>query len=847
MSEEQRQSTPDALRDEGWRRRLDWGLGETEGGAVPPDVTAAVLARIGGGAAPRAHPPRRWLLAAALVLLGAGAVLGTWLSRGDRARDAQVAVQPPQERTGPPEISWHSVASRRDLALLPAGVRHIELVNPDDDDLAALRRCRHLEGLRLRAASRDGRPAVLLSPAALPHLAAFDRLRVLEICFQSDLSDAPLDVLAGLPLLEKLRLSLFDTRDEDLAVLERLPSLRRLDLSSNQGFRHEGMRVLARLPGLRELDLRACSQLSVAMLAPLADMPRLEKLVLSGIGKWHRGVHTGHDTEAARARHQAFWEKAEADGAGLTPEVLEILPQGLRALGLADTEASFDDAVMRALVRRLPDLEELDVSGCEGITDVGVAELLALRGLRRLDLSRCKGLTRHGLALVAQATQLREVRLDELPWLQLEHLEPILARGIRVSADKRADPAFARAVAQLAQRHFAFDEPEYLVVTAAGVGDLPEAAFAVEGHDLSDEDVTRLVRRAPRLRHLRLRTGEQKVTYSGTFSPQTGARNHAAFTGASLHDVAQLDELVGLELAGTVGLAPGRLAALQRLPALERLTLAAFDLTDAALAALPAMPSLQALRIELSFGWGEAGMRAIAACKGLEELTLRALPQLTGTELALVGGITSLRRLQLANMGVVRNDSGREVTADERARRDAAIAAEARPETGVTDATLRGLAKLTALEVLELPFGAYTGAGVRELAPLAALRELDLTYCRNVTAEDLRHLPRSLRSLDLDRCAGVGAGTGAALSGMRLERLVLASADVTDEDVATLVGEQPLSLLLDLTGCGQLTAATAELLANTPRIQRLAVSGCAGWTEARLLRAGDRIVPAKIW
>src|SRR5262249_61710085 len=102
---EARRGPVNNVRDEAWRRRLDAGLAENEGGARAPDVTAAVLARVAAGdagadlrAMPTAPRARRWL-AAAMALLGCGVVAGVWaLERRGHAVHERPAQAPTSER-----------------------------------------------------------------------------------------------------------------------------------------------------------------------------------------------------------------------------------------------------------------------------------------------------------------------------------------------------------------------------------------------------------------------------------------------------------------------------------------------------------------------------------------------------------------------------------------------------------------------------------------------------------------------------------------------------------------------------------------------------------------------------
>src|SRR5262245_52020019 len=107
-------------RDEAKDLQVDWALREQLGAEKVPDLADAVLERLDGeagdpmsvqGAQPR---NRRWL-AAAIVLLGIGAVLGAALwTRGGKGGD-QAPAQAPQD----PAVKPSEVANLADVAALP--------------------------------------------------------------------------------------------------------------------------------------------------------------------------------------------------------------------------------------------------------------------------------------------------------------------------------------------------------------------------------------------------------------------------------------------------------------------------------------------------------------------------------------------------------------------------------------------------------------------------------------------------------------------------------------------------------------------------------------------------------
>ena len=64
------------------------------------------------------------------------------------------------------------------------------------------------------------------------------------------------------------------------------------------------------------------------------------------------------------------------------------------------TNIEIDDDAVRELVLKQPGLQTVRLARCAQITDVAVAELLALPALRSLDLSACEGVLWYGLLLL---------------------------------------------------------------------------------------------------------------------------------------------------------------------------------------------------------------------------------------------------------------------------------------------------------------------------------------------------------------------------------------------------------------------------------------------------------------
>lgn len=425
-------------------RRLDWALREVVGGRRAPDVTAAVLARAAAGdrgvtepLEPHAGTSRgRWLLLAAVFVLGLATAFGVgWLRQHDGADDRREA------QGDLVRIVTRAAA----IASLPAASKAVEVHNLDDAAVAALvARCPDLEHLCVFASTATARPAsvgdraVSITDDALVAIGSLRHLRRLELVGVQHVTGAKLRELERLPLLEHLALTFLDLDDDSLQVLPRLPSLRELDLESNQGFGARGLEAIGACPGLRVLSLAGSGPLRDDWFAPLARLTRLESLNLQAIGLSRRLLFA----EGMPApRTPEFGER------GIGVAALQPWP-ALRHLSLANT-LNIESSVGARLARDCPALQNVVLDVCLQIDDGTVADLLSLPQLRSLSVRGCPEVTAASIPRLVTATPLREVHLGKAPWLTLEHAGRLARAGKRVTCERPDDPAFEAALAAL--------------------------------------------------------------------------------------------------------------------------------------------------------------------------------------------------------------------------------------------------------------------------------------------------------------------------------------------------------------------------------------------------------------
>jgi hypothetical protein len=782
--------------DEALDRRLEWGLHAVLGEERAPDVTRAVLARHARAEEPdpadatsAARPLRPWLVAA-LLLLGVGVVVAV----------SVVGRQPPAPESGrAPEPEAVTVTSRAGIERLPPATPAVELRNLDDDAVAALvARCPRLQHVRLFASTAyrradDPPEAVSVTDAALPHLARLGELRRLELIGTDGVEGPGLRHLDGLPLLAELTLSYFDLDDEDLAFLPRLPSLRALDLTLNHGFGRpapgrtdsEGIAAIGRCAGLQRLSLHGCSQLHADALRRLADLRGLISLDLGG-NRGHRGWASPSRQAQAAATAAAVAEARDQFGAGVTDEVIAAWPR-LRELSLPGCWRL--TAAAGARIRALcPRLVQLDLADCPGVDDRTVADVLQLPKLRRLDLSRCPGVTA-SVVFALRSTLLTEVVLDETPWLTLEHAETLLRSGKHVRSARRDAPAFAAAMRALAERHAGRLVPRREQVhTLDDVAALPEGLAEIEVRGLGDDAAERLAR-LPTLRRLAFIRSEGRMPLTDT----------------GLAALARLPHLQALELVGAEAVTSRGLRHLLACRELESLAGSDTTLDDAALELLPAMPALRRLDLTGTRTFGARGLAAVARCAAVRELVLVGCTQLEAADVAGLGRLTSLTKLDLTRAG-----------------------------RAAGDVALQGLRSLAELRELRLAEGAITAAGAPAFASLGRLTTLDLSGNDRLASDGLRWLPASLEVLHLDRCGSLDARVGPLLR-ERLPALrtlsVAGSAWLDDAGLAALL-DLPRLQLLDVKDCAGPTAASLPPVVAARALRQLDASRCPWLSDA---------------
>jgi hypothetical protein len=451
--------------DAAMERWLPWALRAAEDEAPLPDLSAAVVARVASRATfavPR-PAPAQWRVGHVLLAVAAACVpLAVYVLAP--LATPQPAVAPGAQPQGPVEPAWITVEDGArtgtdaavSFANLDASCTALRLrCWPADSHAAvALARVPKLTHLDLSLGNDVDRNLDAADFAVIGKLGA---LRELQLSGRTEIEPAWLEPLAGLPLLETLRLPQVAIGDAGAAVIAKLPSLRVLELAFDPDLTDAGFRALASMPGLRDLSLRGCGKLTAAGLEPLGKLRQLERLDLSHVCGRNFGKPR-RSTAAMRAQMEMMMSAeslaAGAANGGVDDSVLAALAactklrelrlagtpvtsQGLAALAklplralavtLRDRDAiaalpptierleigwsrQLDDDAIAALGKQLPQLSTLSLQQCAACSDDGLRALLAAVVMKDLDLRGCRGLTAAIVPALLEETSL--VRLD---------------------------------------------------------------------------------------------------------------------------------------------------------------------------------------------------------------------------------------------------------------------------------------------------------------------------------------------------------------------------------------------------------------------------------------------------
>lgn len=294
---------------------------------------------------------------------------------------------------------------------------------------------------------------------------------------------------------------------------------------------------------------------------------------------------------------------------------------------------------------------------------------------------------------------------------------------------------------------------------------------------------------------------------------------------------------------------------------LESLNLSGcYNITDQALAlAFQAeCPSLRVLDLSLCKQISDHGLGKIAQnVRGLEVLELGGCCNVTNNGLLLIAwGLRKLRRLNLRSCWVV-SDTGIGHLAGMTSEAEGNLRLEhlgLQDLPSLTDEALRHVAAgLVGLRSVNLSFCvSVTDSGLKHLARMPALEELNLGSCDNISDIGMAYLTdggSALRSLDVSFCEKIGDPALVHISQglFQLRSLSLNHCQITDEGLARLAknlhGLETLNIgqcdritdaglesitvdlvnlsAIDLYGCTQITRKGLDIIVKNPKLKKL--------------------------
>jgi Leucine-rich repeat (LRR) protein len=219
-----------------------------------------------------------------------------------------------------------------------------------------------------------------------------------------------------------LDLSGQDIDDQSLTLLDKFLSLEWLDLSSTE-ITDKGLLTIGELNGLRHLYLNDCRWITDKGLEHLCTLRTLEALELAGNPKIsNEGLK--HLTRIPHLMRLKLRETGIQSAALFALEGLQFLQE----LDVSYTEIN-DSAI--APLCALPRLEDLTLTGCSKITDVGIAHLQSVLSLHELKLSETR-ITDGALKYVRRLPNLQNVELERCWQITPQGVQVLRRPGLRI-------------------------------------------------------------------------------------------------------------------------------------------------------------------------------------------------------------------------------------------------------------------------------------------------------------------------------------------------------------------------------------------------------------------------------
>ena len=257
--------------------------------------------------------------------------------------------------------------------------------------------------------------------------------------------------------------------------------------------------------------------------------------------------------------------------------------------------------------------------------------------------------------------------------------------------------------------------------------------------------------------------------------------------------IAKLKKLESLGLDETQ-VNDSQLAKLKDLENLRSIWLNNADISDKGLATLARHKKLEKLVLAECKGIDGSGFEQLKECKNLNSLSLMNCP-LSDENGVHLKGFTKLKTLGLDG-------------------------------TGVGDATVQSLNRMTAMEQLWLNQSKITDKSFVAIGAMRNLKKLVLADCRNFSGSGFSQLKRcvNLAELYLENCKIENESTGHLPGIFGLKKLVLTNNPITDECLKGIAGCRNLNIL-SLSNC-KIEGDGIEDLGDCSNLTELALKNC---------------------
>ena len=195
-----------------------------------------------------------------------------------------------------------------------------------------------------------------------------------------------------------------ELRDETLMALARCPvELKKLVLHECVWISDRGAASLSLLPSLRSLNMNGCESLTDEFLMHLRNNTNLETLRLGGCFQIT-------DEGAAHLAGLSALKRLNLDDCAITDLALRhVAKLPLRELYLGNCRL-ITDRGMEVLGAETRDMRNLNLWGCENISDSGLKFLTSMTNLRKLCLEECTRITDAGLLTLSSSALVHSLR-----------------------------------------------------------------------------------------------------------------------------------------------------------------------------------------------------------------------------------------------------------------------------------------------------------------------------------------------------------------------------------------------------------------------------------------------------